>query len=296
LLLPLRVFVALILIFWYWSIVKIGCINHKDFANKPLARWRRNYVISIAQPMARVLMFILGFYNIKKKGSNKKYDSKGGSNLIVVNHSSWLDIFLLMATTDDLPGFVAKREVINIPFIGFCSLAWGCLYVDNRAKPSSSNESHSTKSGDTPVVTLTTLLSQRAQRLDMPPIVCFPEGTTTNGKYLIQFRTGAFVGGHAVKPVAIRYLSKHFSPIWESIGGVSHILRMLTQFRIDCEIEYLPNYYPNEEEKKDPKFYADNVRKVIASALHVPTTESSFADKVVYHQQYLGWTQKKKTQ
>jgi len=96
----------------------------------------------------------------------------------------------------------------------------------------------------------------------MPPILIFPEGTTTNGKYIISFKTGAFVGGHPVKPVCIRYLAQHFSPTWESIGGIQHIFKLLSQLVNYCEIIWLPVYYPSKEEQNDPKLYAENVQKV----------------------------------
>jgi lysophosphatidylcholine acyltransferase/lyso-PAF acetyltransferase len=71
------------------------------------------------------------------------------------------------------------------------------------------------------------------------------------------------VGGHPVKPVVIRYPYTHFSPTYESIKGVPHILRLFAQFRNYCQVEFLPVYYPSEVEKKDPKLFADNVRQVL---------------------------------
>lgn len=38
----------------------------------------------------------------------------------------------------------------------------------------------------------------------------------------------------------------------------------LTQVNTSCEIEFLPVYRPSEEEKRDPKLFANNVRKVMA--------------------------------
>ena len=35
------------------------------------------------------------------------------------------------------------------------------------------------------------------------------------------------------------------------------------------DVEFLPVYYPNEEEQNDAALYADNVRKVMAAALGV---------------------------
>lgn len=38
----------------------------------------------------------------------------------------------------------------------------------------------------------------------------------------------------------------------------------LVQPQSNCEIEFLPVYHPNEQEKKDPKLYAQNVRQLMA--------------------------------
>jgi len=92
--------------------------------------------------------------------------------------------------------------------------------------------------------------------------VVFPEGTTTNNRFILPFKRGAFVGGHPVKPVAIKYPYHNFSPAWESCKFPYHIFRMLTQFYNQCEIYWLPVYTPNEQEKKDPALYAQNVRNV----------------------------------
>jgi lysophosphatidylcholine acyltransferase / lyso-PAF acetyltransferase len=58
---------------------------------------------------------------------------------------------------------------------------------------------------------------------------------------------------------------------------------LLTQFSNNADVHWLPVYYPSESEKMDPKLYANNVREVLAKALSVPPTNSSFTDKVDYH-------------
>lgn len=37
------------------------------------------------------------------------------------------------------------------------------------------------------------------------PILLFPEGTTTNGNFLLRFRTGAFIAGVPVQPTIVKY-------------------------------------------------------------------------------------------
>lgn len=47
------------------------------------------------------------------------------------------------------------------------------------------------------------------------------EGTTTNGDYLLPFKTGVFLAKAPVLPVILRYPYQRFSPAWDSISGVS---------------------------------------------------------------------------
>lgn len=49
-------------------------------------------------------------------------------------------------------------------------------------------------------------LAERDQRGEMTrPLVVFPEGTTTNGRFLLHFRIGAFRAGLPVQPVLLSY-------------------------------------------------------------------------------------------
>lgn len=41
--------------------------------------------------------------------------------------------------------------------------------------------------------------------IDQKNMLIYPEGTQSNGKYLIPFKKGAFAGLKAVKPVVINY-------------------------------------------------------------------------------------------
>ena len=44
------------------------------------------------------------------------------------------------------------------------------------------------------------------------------------------------------------------------------------------EIVYLPVYHPSKEEIANPELYAQNVRKLMAECLGVPTTNHTIAD------------------
>lgn len=49
------------------------------------------------------------------------------------------------------------------------------------------------------------------------------EGTTSNGDYLLPFKTGAFLAGTPILPVILKYNYSRFSPAWETITGVSNM-------------------------------------------------------------------------
>jgi len=108
----------------------------------------------------------------------------------------------------------------------------------------------------------------------------FPEGTTTNGRMLIQFKVGAFSPVKPILPVLLRYRFRHYDFTW--VGGNSNmgmcILRMMLQFANFCTVVVLDLYTPSEEEINDPILFANNVRTVMASKLGVPTTEHSYDD------------------
>ncbi len=53
------------------------------------------------------------------------------------------------------------------------------------------------------------------------------QGTTTNGRYLLPFRTGAFLAGVPMRPVLLKYAPGRVSPAWESIGPLWHVFLML---------------------------------------------------------------------
>lgn len=106
------------------------------------------------------------------------------------------------------PSFVAKAGFLNAPMIGwFARTVFDCVCVDNaaevaaaaaavgRATPSYGAASDAQAGGATAAIRarLGQLVASRRNRAaDSPraPLAVFAEGTTSNGHYLIKFRTG----------------------------------------------------------------------------------------------------------
>ena len=53
------------------------------------------------------------------------------------------------------------------------------------------------------------------------------QGTTSNGKCILPFKTGAFLAGAPVQPVIIKYGPDRVSPAWDSVGALWHVFLLL---------------------------------------------------------------------
>lgn len=116
------------------------------------------------------------------------------------------------------------------------------------------------------VTTIQDILERVQSPYEWPQIIIFPEATCTNRTSLIQFKIGAFNPGVPIQPVLIRYPNAidTFTWTWSGPHVLLLVWRTLAQFHTFIEIEYLPVYVPSEEEKKNPKLYAQNVQQLMS--------------------------------
>jgi len=114
-----------------------------------------------------------------------------GGFLIVANHVSWLDIFVL--NTLQPARFVAKAELARWPLVGWLISGVGTLYIDR---------AHRRHAHD--------INRHAAQALASGDVVAiFPEGQTSDGRDVLHFHGSLLqpivdVEGD-VQPIAIRY-------------------------------------------------------------------------------------------
>ncbi|KAM0864550.1 hypothetical protein ACQ4PT_043839 [Festuca glaucescens] len=288
LLLPLRVLAAVLVLLAYYVVCRVCTLGVEEEREggegdgyARLQGWRRDAVVRCGRALARAMLFVFGFYRIRehhRRVAHAEDEDLGKSGYlgrpgaIVSNHVSHLDILYHMSSS--LPSFVAKRSVARLPLVGLISKCMGCIFVQRESKASDFKG----------VSGAVTERIQRAHRQkDSPMMLLFPEGTTTNGDYLLPFKTGAFLAKAPVRPVILRYPYKRFSPAWDSMDGARHVLLLLCQFVNYLEVVHLPVYYPSEQEKDDPKLYASNVRKLMAVEGNLILSDLGLADKRVYH-------------
>jgi len=227
------------------------------------------------------MLFVFGFYWIREYDSrlpnaedghvdqSKEIERPGA---IVSNHVSYVDILYHMSAS--FPSFVAKRSVARLPLVGLISKCLGCIFVQRESKtPDFKGVSGA----------VSERIHRAHQQKNAPMMLLFPEGTTTNGDYLLPFKTGAFLAKAPVQPVILRYPYKRFNAAWDSMSGARHVFLLLCQFVNYLEVVRLPVYYPSEQEKDDPKLYANNVRKLMAVEGNLILSDLGLAEKRVYH-------------
>lgn len=281
-LVPLRIllFVAVMPLCWLLVLVLGPKVNERilhNYAVEHLPAWRRRACAFATRVMARTMLISLGFWRVRGTDDPKYEPDAARGATIVSNHVSLADPMLLAYVF--APAFVAKMAVARIPFVGRVGAAQHAFYID-RLNGGARN-------------TTDAIVERQRLAADpdgcIPPIAIFPEGTTTNGKHLLKFRSGAFVAGTPVAPVLLRYPYKWFSPSYEAIKTKPYVWGLLSQPENCVHYYRLPVYFPNAQEREDPKLYAENVRKVMQERSDfldgeekLMLSDSNFIDKAEY--------------
>jgi 1-acyl-sn-glycerol-3-phosphate acyltransferase len=191
-----------------------------------------------------------------------------GPLLLVSNHVSWLDIVVLGALAP--VSFVAKREVSSWPFFGSLARLQRTVFVDRDRR-------HATGSsrGD---------MQARLLRGDI--LVLFPEGTSSDGRSVMPFKSSFFgaaeVEGVLVQPVSIAYrghrnlpMNRRLLPSYAWYGDMDlapHLLEALATGPIEVAVIcHPPLSLSGELTRKTLARYAEQeVRKGVTLALHDP--------------------------
>ena len=154
-----------------------------------------------------------------------------------------------------------------------------CVFVENRGAKGS-------KEAKIAVMKQIEEACEQAEKGVRAPVMIFPEGCSTNGKYVIDFKRGAFQGLRPVKPICYKYWSLRgiindgsgMNVWWYSILLFHCIATgvILNELPVFAPNEYFwENHWDGKEDKW--KLYANTIRKIIAEVggleLHDATME-----------------------
>lgn len=179
-----------------------------------------------------------------------------GPLLLVANHVSWLDIYLINSLSP--VAFVSKADVRQWPLIGWLAAHNDTIFL----RRGSRGHAHQINQEIASVMA------------DGCPVAVFPEGTTTDGRHILHFH-GALLQpaldvGARVVPLAIRYFEsdpKHAS--WRAAyAGETTLGQCLMAIvgakQLTARLQVLPVLNGN-----DRKVLAVDARAVIAQALEI---------------------------
>lgn len=192
--------------------------------------------------------------------------------LIVANHTCYMDGFVLTSLFG-LPKVLAKSGSTNMPLVRTFARELGVLEVDRSSK-------------DSRKATAEAIAGHVAAWLpSWRPLLLFPEGTTSNGEGLLDFKQGAFAPGAPVRPVVL-YYDGDWNPANVNFkvadngeivptGDAEWALQFMGHMSHSIRIRVLPPYIPDEAERADASLFAANVRALMAEAHATLQAESA---------------------
>ncbi len=173
-------------LFLFWTAVSTVLYGIAVLAFSPIskrvARW-------IGDQWCKQLLFVAG---IRVTVTGKEYLDPSGRYIVIANHSSHLDIPILMALFPVTLHFMAKKELFRIPFFGWGIRAMGHIAVD-RSNPRNARKAISK--------------AVEQMRTHNISVVLFPEGTRTTTGRIGEFKQASLAlaveAGMPVLPVLL---------------------------------------------------------------------------------------------
>ena len=233
---------------------------------------------------------INGFKIIKKElpyeavykkylGEDYSFDPNEKYSLIVSNHTGFFDIVLNMAVNS--AGFLAKDDVQNVPFIGTIAKGINCLFVKRENK----------EDRERIFIELEKRQKDFYEGRLLSPLCIFPEGTTTNGKYILKLKKGAFYALLPIKPQILLFDDDvNYSPACGVSSTAFNYFRSLAYFRVNIYLCQLPVIKPTEHMwehysdlgKEKWEVYAEVTRKIMCEIGGLKPSSKTFRDSKRY--------------
>lgn len=230
--------------YWYGLVrAKLGrrdILDHVLEANAYLAGW-------VAQRLWTSVLLALAGIRLRVR-ELVPVDWKA-AHVICANHASVFDILALVRVVPPPFRFVAKRELLKWPFIGWALRPAGQIVVDR------SDRSRALRS-----------IAEAAVRKIRGQVIFFVEGTRTHTGQLLPFKKGAFYFS----------IEQHLAVLPTAVCGSYSVLAKVPWWRMrpgrDINIFFLPTIEPPAPPRDDGLGVAvqgllDSTRDEIAAAL-----------------------------
>lgn len=180
--------------------------------------------LAIKRYWSAVLVKVCG---VRVKSSGKPY--LHGPVLWVVNHVSWLDIFVL--NLERSTAFIAKNEIRKWPFIGWLAAGADTIFIERASRHAVREVGHAMQKR-----------FARGQAVGL-----FPEGTTSEGFDVLNFYANLFEPARlpevAIQPVALKYYHRGQRSQFAAFVGdetlIANLWRVLGSTGVEIEVVFL---------------------------------------------------------
>ena len=218
----------------------------------------------------------LEYKDIYKKYLGENYDfSQTNFSLYISNHLGYLEIAAYMK--EYAVSLLITYELLRTPAIGGVMAELGSFFIDRE------NENSRKKA-------LETLLQRQKDFYNKKSFIktlIFPEGTTTNGKYIANFKKGAFLALLPVKPLLVLYYDGFLC----STNRFYFFVRTVGTFKITIKFAELPVIKPTDYMfekyknlgKEKWEIYAKVVNNIYSEIGGLKQTDIKYRDRVIYY-------------
>jgi 1-acyl-sn-glycerol-3-phosphate acyltransferase len=175
--------------------------------------------------------------------------------LLVCNHVSYVDIIVLVSLTPSM--FVAKREVKSWPVMGLMAQLGGTLFIDRQRR------THVGEIND----------DIQAALANGALVIVFPEGTSSDGKTLLPFRSSLLEPATQQKhPLTIGRIcytqadGTHDAEVsyWGDAVFFPHLLNLLSKPKVRATVRFAPV----EQHSADRKELAQQLHAAVLGLKH----------------------------
>jgi len=226
----------------------------------------------VTRTVGRLLLNSIGM-RVRVSGlENIQHARAKAPYIIISNHVSYIDPLALAAALGPYAA-VARSDMHKFFIIGRIAQRWGMVPVEYQSRSMGRTEQ------------VVRHAKQQERGTSVPPVLIFPEGTTTNGRCVLSFRRGAFVSQLPVLPVTLSYkTASGFCMGWVERHAIGkHMPRMLTEWFKEVHVTLHPPRELSEDEKQNPDKAARNVSEHFAQKLGMPMRNESTNDAHNYY-------------
>lgn len=218
----------------------------------------RTYGYFISRVYIRCCAFCFGVVWIRRRGEVSKK-----ARVSVFNHQSIIDGPLIFIYNPFC--VIGMAELRKVPIFGAVLLASDAVFVDR-----SKNDGQATLMRD---------LMEDESRM---PLAMAPEGKTTKGHFLLDFRTGGFLSSKPIQPVTIRYHEVFgfagTGHMWIVGGFLEFLWRTMCCPFCVVDLHYLPVLDQPEFFALTPKERARKCQLLMANDLGVLASDRNSRD------------------